>query len=96
MRNSKGILLDSGRIRLAVLGLSILNIKDFIDWGHYIPENVVFWDDVSESFISIHYDKLIEVLVVPDNLIDSICDELDVMIGLRCWEEKIGFAILML
>ena len=61
-----------------------------------MSKDVILGDDVRESSCAIQYDKLMKVLIVPDNLINPIGDKIQVMVGFSGREEQIDFSILVL
>ena len=96
LRESQHIFFDSCCSGLTILIFNIFNSQDLINWHDDIPKNIIFRYDIRVSLSSIDDDKLIGILVVPDDPIDSICDHLDVVVGFGCREEQIHFTVLML
>ena len=90
------ILLDLGRSGLSFLAFGFLQAEDFIDRGHDMAKDVILGDDVGEGSRAIQDDKLMQVLIIPDNLIDPVCYEIQVMVRLSGGEEEINLSILVL
>ena len=61
-----------------------------------MPKNIIFGDDVGVSLGSIDDNKLVVVLIVPDDTIDPVSDQFEVMVRLSRGEEEVDFAVLVL
>ena len=74
----------------------MLNAQYLLDRGDDMPKNIIFGDDVGVSLGSIDDNKLVVVLIVPDDTIDPVSDQFEVMVRLSRGEEEVDFAVLML
>lgn len=96
LRQCKYIFFNSSSSRLSFLIFYLLNAKYFFDRCHNMSKNIIFRNDIRISLRSIDNNKLIMIFIIPNDPINSISDQLNMMIRLGSWEEKIDLTILML
>lgn len=87
LRESEYIFLNPSRGRLSFLIFHLFNAKYFLDRNDDVAKDVIFGDDIGIGLRPIDDDELIMVLIVPNDLVDPIGDQLNVMIWLSGGEE---------
>lgn len=90
------VLLNSCHSRLSFLILNVVRGKNFVYWRNNITKNIVPRDDVRVGRISVDNNKLVLVLIVPQNFISPIGYQLQMMICFGCRSKEIYLSILML
>ncbi len=74
----------------------MLKSKNFIDRCDNISKDIVFGDDITVCIISTNNNKLMGILIIPEYFINSLIDELNVIIGFCIGVKEIDLSILML
>ena len=66
------VFFDASCCGFSVLILGIFDGKNLIDWHDDVTKNIVFGDDVGVGLSSVDDDKLVGILIVPDDPVNSI------------------------
>ena len=96
MWESEYILFDSGIGGFSFLILSLLNTEYLVDRSNNISENIIFGYDIRIGKGTINKNKLISILIIPNNPINPISHQLQMMVWFSSREEKIYLTVLVL
>ena len=96
MRQSEHILFNSGIGGFTFLIFCLFDTEYLVDRSHYISKDVIFGDDIGIGEGTINNNKLIRILVIPNDSINPISHQFQMMVRFSSREEQIYLSVLVL